>query len=60
MDNVKNMTISKPDFDQSAEVFLKVAGTESKNIQVLNADISKAKKYLDLGNGVDPKIIVRK
>ncbi len=60
MDNVRDITINHPFFSASAEVFMKVFGRESENIQLLHADISKAKKDFELGKDVNPKAVIQK
>jgi polygalacturonase len=60
IDNSRNITIDHPACTNGASLFIKVVGTKSENIQLLNADIKNAKKDFEFGKDVDPKVIIQK
>jgi hypothetical protein len=60
IDNARNITIEHPAYTAGVSLFMRVAGKESENIRLLDADTKSAMKEFDLGKEVNPKAINRK
>ena len=60
VDNCLNIFIEYPAYINGAALFMKVAGTKSENIQLLDTDIKNAKKDFEFGKDVDSKVIIQK
>ena len=60
IDNARNITIKHPAYTAGADLFMKVEGKQSENIQLIGADITKTKKSIELGNNVGPNTVVKK
>ncbi|MGD1045969.1 MAG: glycoside hydrolase family 28 protein [Bacteroidota bacterium] len=53
----RNVTIDGGTYPAPADLFLKVIGERSKNIHIVGTDISKARKGIELGTGVNPNAV---
>jgi hypothetical protein len=60
IDNGRNISIEHPAYTTGAALFMKVAGTKSENIQLLDTDIKNAKKDFEFGKDIDSKVIIQK
>ena len=60
IDNGRNISVEHPAYTTGAALFMKVAGTKSENIQLLDTDIKNAKKDFEFGKDVDSKVIIQK
>jgi DNA sulfur modification protein DndE len=60
IDNARNIMIDHTAYTPGASLFMKVVGSKSENIQLVNTDTKNAKKDFDLGNEVNPKAVIRK
>jgi polygalacturonase len=60
IDNARNITIQHPTYTAGADLFIKVEGKQSDNIQLIDADVSKAKNQIELGKDVNTNVIVQK
>jgi polygalacturonase len=60
IDNAQNITIKHSTFTAGHSLFMRVTGKQSENIQLVNTDISKAKKGIELGNDVKPNVVIEK
>ncbi len=59
--NSQNITLDQITYRTNTDVLLKVEGSRSKAIKLLNTDVSKAKKTVELGLGVVKSVVnVRK
>ncbi|MEA5459473.1 glycosyl hydrolase family 28 protein [Arcicella sp. LKC2W] len=58
--NSQNVTLDGIKFGSNAETFLKVQGTRSKAIRLLNTDIKKVKNGIILGNKVSNGVVLKK
>jgi DNA sulfur modification protein DndE len=56
----RDITVDGGVFPPGADVFLKVAGEKSENIQLVGIDLTKVKKEVELGENVKPDAVVRK
>jgi DNA sulfur modification protein DndE len=54
----KNLLLENINY-KPTEILLKVSGSHSKNIRLLNTDGSKAKKLVEFGPGISPKVVKR-
>ncbi len=60
LDEASNITVDNMKYPGGLDVFLKVAGRNSRNIQLNGVDLTLAKKGIDLDTGVLPETIVVK
>ena len=60
IDNARNITINHPAYTPGASLFMKVVGSGSDNIRLVDADMKSAKKDFDIGKDVSPKAIIQK
>ena len=60
IDNARNIIIQHPAYTAGADLFIKVEGKQSENIQLIDADISKARKQIELGESVKADAVIRK
>ncbi|MCU0469956.1 MAG: glycosyl hydrolase family 28 protein [Arcicella sp.] len=58
--NSQNITLDGMKFGNNAETFLKVQGTRSKAIRLLNTDIKNVKNGIILGNEVGNGVVLKK
>ncbi|PWK18130.1 DNA sulfur modification protein DndE [Arcicella aurantiaca] len=58
--NSQNVTLDGIKFGTNAETFLKVQGTRSKAIRLLNTDIKNVKNGVVLGNKVSNSVVLKK
>jgi DNA sulfur modification protein DndE len=56
----KNITLDNIQFKENADLLLKINGERSKNIRLLNTNISKVKKEYELGKNLTSSIINKK
>jgi polygalacturonase len=60
IDNAKNIKIANFAFTGGADLFMKVVGKQSENIQLVKTDISKAKKDYEFEKGAEAKSVIQK
>lgn len=60
IDNARNITIKHSTFNEGHSLFMRVTGKQSENIQVVNTDISKAKKGIEFSKDVNVNAVVQK
>jgi polygalacturonase len=60
IDNARNITIKHSTFNEGHSLFMRVTGKQSENIQLVDTDISKAKKGIELGNDVKSNVVIEK
>lgn len=58
--NSKNVTLDNIQYGANKDLLLKVMGERSAHVKLLNTDVSKAKKELELGVGVSEKVVSKK
>jgi polygalacturonase len=59
IDNARNISVAQLSYSQGVDLFMKVEGKESSGIQLLNMDISKAKKGIELGKDVQANAVIQ-
>jgi DNA sulfur modification protein DndE len=60
IDNARNITIDHPKYTEGAALFMKVEGKISEGIQLIGADLGKAKNGIELGKDVNANAVVQK
>jgi len=58
--NSKNVVLDGITYGSDKDVLLKVMGTRSEGVRLLNTDAGKAKKEVELGVGVKGKVVSKK
>jgi len=56
----RNITVNGGTFPVAADVFLKVAGEKSENINLVGIDLANVKKDVELGENVKPDAVIRR
>jgi hypothetical protein len=56
----RNITVNGGTFPVAADVFLKVAGEKSENINLVGIDLAKVKREVELGENVKPDAVIRR
>ena len=56
----RKITVNSGTFPARADVFLKVAGEKSENIQLVGIDLTNAKKDVELGKNVKSDAVIRR
>lgn len=60
LDDATNITVANLEYPRGLDLFLRVAGEKSKNIQLEGVDLSMAKKGIDLAPGVTADAVRQK
>jgi DNA sulfur modification protein DndE len=57
--NSQNLTLDGISYTPNADVFLKIEGSRSKSIKLINTDLAKVKKSIELGQAVSKSVLVK-
>jgi polygalacturonase len=60
LDNVRNITVTQSLYSEGTDLFMKVEGKESSGVQLLNMNITKAKKGIEFGKDVQANAVIQK
>lgn len=60
LNNSKDFIMQNLDCPTNADLFMKLEGKNTANIQLINTDLSKAKKGIEFGKEVDTKTLIHK